>query len=115
MSTIQFVTVEGCPEARCPRCEELERLLRTVLKLLEVELPPHAPLGREVHIAEDQTVEIAHLSCQQAQRQDLDPAEAPFLFVDDQLVSRGARLDEDGLARTVLEALRPHGLADLRR
>ncbi len=79
-----------------------------------IELPTHGALG-EVHLAQDQTVQVSHLGCTEAEGRDLDPARAPYLFVDGEIVHEGPGVDAPGVARIVLRRLMPHGLADLRR
>lgn len=114
MATIELVTVTGCKQARCLGCDQAEGIVRQVASMAGVELPKHGVSG-EVYLAEDQTVQISHIGCAEAEDRRLDPALAPYLFVDGQLVHEGPGVDGPGVARAVLRRLMPHGLADLRR
>lgn len=114
MATIELVTVTGCRAARCLGCEQAEDIVRQVASMAGVALPEHGSHG-EVHLGEDQTVLITHLGCAEAEDRALDPALAPYLFVNGELVHEGPGVDGPGVARVVLRRLMPHGLADLRR
>ncbi len=115
MVRIRLVTVEGCPGAGCPACAVAEATLQKVLALAGIPLPEHAEGSRgEAHLADGRTIEAVHLSCDDAGVAGLDPARAPFLFVDDAPVLDGAELDPSELAEAVFAALFPDGLAGLR-
>lgn len=115
MVVLQFVTVEGCTSAPCTGCDAAEDMLRHVIGLAGAKLPVHEPINEgESYLADGRTIEAIHLDCKAAIARGLDPAKAPFLFLDGKLVVTGEWTDQDDVARRVLKALLPYGLADAR-
>jgi len=115
MVQIQLVTVEGCPGAACTACVAAEDTLREVLGICGIPMPDHEEGSRgESFLSDGRTIESMHLSCDDPSARGLDHAKAPFLRIDGETVMEGAEFQSELLARTVLKALYPDGLADLR-
>lgn len=112
---IQLVTVDDCRGGPCAQCMAAEGLLRRILRLGGMELPPHEEAGaREVYLDGRRMVEVAHVSTSVARRQGLDPDRAPYLFVDGEKVLDARDWSRRDLAEHVFDALYPRGMADLR-
>lgn len=110
MVQVQYVTVEGCSGAKCPDCALSERLLRKATQLAGLRLPDHKDAsGGEFFLADGQAIELVHLSCAQAEGRGLDPAGAPFLFVEGKLVLGGATALPEALSKAIVDALFPPG------
>lgn len=112
MPQIQYVTVQGCAGAKCPDCDLSERLLRKAIQLAGLKLPPHREQSRgEFHLADGKALELVHLSCDEAEGRGLDPAGAPFLFVDGKLVVGNEASTPENLSKAILASLFPGGAA----
>jgi len=114
MVEIQLITLEEC-EAVCTGCDAAEEMLRQVLRLCGIPIPQHEDGNQgESYLADGRIIEAVHLSCGDDAAADLDPAQAPFLRIDGEMVLEGAELEPELLAKAVMDALYPYGLADLR-
>lgn len=117
MVVIQFVTVEGCKgKPICKGCKAAEELLRSVASLAGVRMPSHEPkVGGEYYLSDGRTIEAVHLDCESAGKKGLDSKDAPFVYLDGQLIANGQEAASSGVAAQLLAALQPAGLADARR
>lgn len=114
MVQIQLITLDGC-DAICTTCDAAEEMLHQVLRLCGIPIPEHDDTNQgESYLADGRTIEAVHLTCGDEAAADLDPAQAPFLRIDGETVLEGAELEPERLAERVIQALYPHGLADLR-
>jgi hypothetical protein len=110
MTEVQYVTVQGCSGAKCPDCALSERLVRGAVQLAGLKLPAHKEESKgEFFLADGQSIEIVHLSCSQAEGRGLDPAGAPFLFVDGKLVISGSSSMPEAVAKALTDVLFPGG------
>lgn len=115
MVLIQLVTVEDC-FAPCLHCDTAEAVLRSVLAVADIPFPEHEDGNKGEYLLTDgRTIEVVHLSPQEAERKGFRVEGAPYLFIDGKRIPGVAQWSHDALAGVVLDALFPHGLADLRQ
>lgn len=115
MVLIQLVTVEDC-RFPCRHCDTAEAVLRSVLAVADIPFPEHEEGNRGEYLLSDgRTIEVVHLSPAEAARKGLRAEGAPYLFIDGHRIPGVAHWSNDALAGVVLDALFPHGLADLRQ
>jgi putative intracellular protease/amidase len=114
MVLIQFVTVEGCAGApSCQGCKAAEDLLRSVASLAGLRMPTHEPkIGGEYYLSDGRTIEAVHLDCDTAGKKGLDSKQAPFVYLDGELIATGQNASSNSVAARLLAALRPAGLGD---
>lgn len=115
MVLIQLVTVEDC-FSPCLHCDTAEAVLRSVLAVADIPFPEHDDANKgEYLLADGRSIEVVHLAPEEAERRGLHVDGAPYLFIDGKRIPRVSTWSHDALAGIVLDALFPHGLADLRQ
>lgn len=115
MVLIQLVTVEDCLEP-CVHCQAAEAVLRSVLAVARIPFPEHDDANRGEYLLSDgRSIEVVHLPRGEAEARGFSVWGAPYLFIDGRRIPGIAAWSHDALAGVVLDALFPHGLADLRQ